>query len=62
MKWFDGIVSDQIDDRQVGGVSGTSTTDALVELIHRWSEATDKLITYVRVVILDFRKALTTVY
>ena len=28
MKWFDGIVSDQIDDKQFGGVSGTSTTDA----------------------------------
>ena len=50
MKWFDGIVSDQIDDKQFGGISGTSTTDALVELIHRWSEAT-------YVVMLDFRKA-----
>ena len=57
IKWFDGIVSDQIDDKQFGGISGTSTTDALVELIHRWSEATDKLITYVRVVMLDFMKA-----
>ena len=57
IKWFDGIVRDQIDDKQLGGISGTSTTDALVELIHRWSEATDKLNTYVRVVMLDFRKA-----
>ena len=57
MKWFDGIVRDQIDDKQFGGISGTSTTDALVEMIHRWSEATDKLHTYVRVVMLDFRKA-----
>ena len=40
MKWFDGIVSDQIYDKQFGGIRGTSTTDALVELIHKWSEAT----------------------
>ena len=57
MKWFDGIVSDQIDDKQFGRISGISTTDALVELIHRWSEANDKLNTYVRVAMLDFRKA-----
>ena len=50
---FDGIVSDKIGDNQFG----TSTTDALVELIHKWSEATDKLHNYVRVVMLDFRKA-----
>ena len=39
------------------GVAGTSTNDALVEMTHRWYEATDKLNTYVRVVMLDFSKA-----
>ena len=34
-----------------------TTTDALVEMIHRWSEATDKLDNYVRVALLDFSKA-----
>ena len=34
-----------------------STTDALVEMIHRWSEATDTLDHYVRVALLDFSKA-----
>ena len=35
----------------------TSTTDALVEMTNRWYEATDKLNTYVRVVMLDFSKS-----
>ena len=34
-----------------------STTDALVEMIHRWPEATDRLDHYVRVALLDFSKA-----
>ena len=38
-------------------VGGASTTDALVEMIHRWSEATDKLDNYGRVALLDFSKA-----
>ena len=42
---------------QFGGMGGASTTDALVEMIHRWSEATDKLDHYVRVALLDFSKA-----
>ena len=36
------------------GMGGASTTDALLEMIHRWSEATDKLDHYVRVALLDF--------
>ena len=36
---------------------GTSTTDALVEMIHHWCEATDRCGTYVRIVLLDFAKA-----
>ena len=31
--------------------------DALVEMTHKWYEATDTLNTYVRIVLLDFRKA-----
>ena len=34
-----------------------STTDALVEMIHHWCEATDRCRTYVRIVLLDFAKA-----
>ena len=32
-----------------------SATDVLVEMIHRWYEATQELDTYVRVVMLDLR-------
>ena len=57
MKYVDDSVCDTIDSKQFGGIAGTSTTDALVEMTHRWYEATDLLNTYVRVVMLDFSKA-----
>ena len=52
--WVDEIVSSKIDDRQFCGISGTSTTDALVAMTHKWYEATDELNTYVRMAMLDF--------
>ena len=36
--WVDDIVGDRIDVNQFGGVGGTSTTDALVEMTHKWYE------------------------
>ena len=57
LKYVDDIVCDTIDSKQFGGIAGTSTTDALVEMTHRWYEATDLLNTYVRVVMPDFSKA-----
>ena len=50
-------IAENIKRNQFGGMGGASTTDALVEMIHRWSEATDKLDHYVRVALLDFSKA-----
>ena len=50
-------IAENIKRNQFGGMGGASTTDALVEMIHRWSEATDKLDNYVRVALLDFSKA-----
>ena len=50
-------IAENIKRKQFGGMGGASTTDALVEMIHRWSEATDKLDHYVRVTLLDFSKA-----
>ena len=38
-------------------MGGASTTDALVEMFHIWSEATDKLDHNVRVALLHFSKA-----
>ena len=54
---MDDIVRDAIDSKQFGGIASMSTTDALVEMTHRWYEATDILNMYVRVVMLDFSKA-----
>ena len=44
-------IEENINGNQLGGMGGASTTDALVEMIHRWSEATDKLDHYVRVTV-----------
>ena len=38
---------ENINGNQFGGIGRSSTTDSLVEMIHRWSEATDKLDHYV---------------
>ena len=46
-----------VDPKQLGGQAGTSTTDALVEMNHKWYEATDTRNNYVRIVLLDFSKA-----
>ena len=54
---MDETIESEIDAKQFGGISGTSTTDVLVELVHMWYKASDKLNSYVRVVILDFSKA-----
>ena len=50
-------IEENINRNQFGGMGGASTTDALVEMIRRWSVATDKLDHYVRVALLDFSKA-----
>ena len=57
LNMVNGKIEENINCHQFGGMGGSSTTDALVEMIHRWSEATDKLDHYVRVALLDFSKA-----
>ena len=57
MEWVDNTIVSNVDPKQYGGLAGTSTTDALVEMTHKWYEATDTLNTYVRIVLLDFSKA-----
>ena len=42
MKWVDHSLEDNIYDEQFGGGMCTSTTDALVEMIQHWCEATDR--------------------
>ena len=48
---------ENINCNQFGGMGGASTTDSLVGMIHRCSEATDKLDHYVRVALLDYSRA-----
>ena len=50
MEWVDDTIMSNVDPKQFGGLAGTSTTDALVEMTHKWHEATDKPNTYVRIV------------
>ena len=57
IKWVDETIEGEIDAKQFGGISGTSTTDVLVELVHMWHKATDELNSYVRVVMLYLSKA-----
>ena len=57
MEWVDDTIVSNVDPKQFGGLPGTSTTDALVEMAHKWYEATDTRNTYVRIVLLDFSKA-----
>ena len=57
MKWIDEKIDGKIDNKQFGGISGTSTTDVLLEMVYKWYESTDNLNSYVRVVKLDFSKA-----
>ena len=42
LKWVDNIIIPQIDDKQFDGMAGTGTTDALVEILHKWYETTDE--------------------
>ena len=46
-----------IDDNQFGTVPKSSTTQALISMIHAWSNHTDGNGSTVRVVLFDFRKA-----
>ena len=57
IEWVDDTIVSNVDPKQFGGLAGTSTTDALVEITHKWYEATDTRNTYVRIVLLDFSKA-----
>ena len=41
MEWVDNTIVSNVDPKQFGGLAGTSTTDALVEMTHKWYEATE---------------------
>ena len=55
--WVDICVKPQIDDRQFGGFLGTCTTDVLVEMLHKWHEATGVTGNFFRVLFFGLQKA-----
>ena len=57
MEWMNDTIVSNVDPKQFGGLAGTTTTDALIEMTHKWYEATDTRNTYARIVLLDFSKA-----
>ena len=56
-EWLLELLKDVMDPHQFGSMKGSSTTLALVELIHGWVSAVETLGSVVRVLFLDFRKA-----
>ena len=56
LRWVDAIITDKIDPKQFGCMKGTGTTDALIELMHKWFQATDKPETFIRILLLDYTK------
>ncbi len=56
-KWVNASLDDKLDDKQFGRISGSSTTDALVEMTHRFYEGTDHDWNYARLLLLDYSKA-----
>ena len=57
LKWVDYYVKPQLHNKQYGGMAGTCTTDALVEMLHKWYESTDVTGNFARVLFLYYTKA-----
>ena len=57
LKWVDTVMRPQIDPKQFGSLPGTSTTDALVEMVHQWYQETDSTGKCVRILLIDYSKA-----
>ena len=57
VKWINEDIEDKIFDSQYGGIRGSSTVLALLNLIHKWYKAMDIPQRVIRIVSLDFRKA-----
>ena len=53
-KWVTQTVLGKLDDKQFGGIPGTTTTDVLVEMVHKWYDIWGS---YVRSVMVDYNKA-----
>ena len=49
-----------LDENRYGGVSRSSISQALVKMFQKWSQATDGSSASVRIVLVDYQKALIT--
>ena len=56
--WIKDIIRERIGDLQFGNAKGVSTTPMLVRMLDTWQKAPDTPNTSVRVIFLDFSKAL----
>ena len=57
VKWVLDIVQDRIDPNQYGSIKKSSTTHALVDLLHQCYTSTDASKQYAGILLLDFSKA-----
>ena len=59
VRWIYDDTVGKISDFQYGGLTGSSTSNALVTLlIHKWHKSMDEMQKVIRIVFLDFRKTL----
>ena len=57
VKWVWDIVQDRVDPDQYGSIKKSSSTHALVDLLHQCYTSTDASKQYARILLLDFSKA-----
>ena len=55
--WLLPIIMPQLDTRQFGGIKNSSTTHALVRVIHEWLQAVETPKAIIRACLIDFSKA-----
>ncbi len=51
-------IAEMVGADQYGCMKKTGTVQTLMNLVHNWRTARDKLHTFVRVLLLDFRKGI----
>ncbi len=57
MDWVWEELEDIIDESQFGAIAATSTTHALIQMLHSWLSSLEDTGTYIRILLLDFSKA-----
>ena len=57
VKWVWELVLDEVDPNQYGSVKGSSTTHALVDILHQCYTCTDASKQFARILLLDYSKA-----